>query len=430
MILCQNLQENHMLSKLSPLLKQKLIHDRDLFEQYFYAHPRTGTLKAWTFATGYWIKNEVFHLALAVEAVVLVIINGALALSQSGSPHFKASVVQLKDSAFNCFFGFLGYIFLGLEWQNKAAENSKLRTEKGWLPIHFAVEHNNRPLLEQILAQGRDAVNRQTTYSTFSQTLRTETPLHIAARRNLYELALQLLEAGADVTIRTENWNFSPLDTAVVYGSVEMIHLFAGRGVDLNTLNYQGMAPLHYASTTLYQMVGGGSHHFKRDNMSEGIEALVSRGANVELPTSMGLTPLMLAAYDDQPDAVRALLAAGARPNTTTNNRGQTALHLAAESCQIKSMNALGQARGVNVNARDGSGQTVLHYAAMKVLSEVVLAIANLPNVDFTVRDGSGRTPYQIAKYRFDTMGDNREILELFAARTPQAAQLPLAVQA
>ena len=57
---------------------------------------------------------------------------------------------------------------------------------------------------------------------------------------------------------------------------------------------------------------------------------MLNAGANVNASTDNGITPLHEAAFAGHPAAVRALLAAVARPNATTN-RGEGPLHVARE---------------------------------------------------------------------------------------------------
>ena len=58
---------------------------------------------------------------------------------------------------------------------------------------------------------------------------------------------------------------------------------------------------------------------------AEAVAAYVDRGVPVDLTNSNGDTLLLLAAYHEHPDLVRALLQRGADPNPV-NGRGQTAL--------------------------------------------------------------------------------------------------------
>jgi ankyrin repeat protein len=395
-----------MQSKLQPLVNQRLKDVENHLEQHFYQYPGTGILKTWTLTTVYWAQHQTFNLALTVEAIALVIINAGKALCKAEDSHFKESLSQLKKSAVKSFSVFIFYIPLLVIWLKKAKEHEELRNKNGWLPIHFAAAHDNAALLQRILDQSHEDLNKTTFYKAWDDKIQQESPLHIAARCNHLQIAQMLLKAGATAWLSTPAWNFTPIDAAVAHENVAMIHLFA-QHVKINALNTVGMAPLHYASTTLYPTVGGNTH-FPRTKFREVIEELVKRRADVELPTTDGSTPLMLAAYDDQPEAIDALLQAGAKPNIVDGS-GRTALHRAAESCKINAM-----------NARDSNGQTILHYAAQKVALDVVQDITNLPNIDFTVTDAAGRTPYQIVKERFNRSQDNGEILAIFTSRMPQ----------
>jgi ankyrin repeat protein len=62
-----------------------------------------------------------------------------------------------------------------------------------------------------------------------------------------------------------------------------------------------------------------------REGRTEELLGVITRGVPVNLTSGSGDTLLILAAYHDHPETVRALLERGADPNRV-NDRGQTAL--------------------------------------------------------------------------------------------------------
>lgn len=60
------------------------------------------------------------------------------------------------------------------------------------------------------------------------------TPLHIAAKKNQTNIALALLEYGAETNVLTKQ-GVSPLHLAAQEGHAEMASLLLGRGAHINT---------------------------------------------------------------------------------------------------------------------------------------------------------------------------------------------------
>ena len=72
-------------------------------------------------------------------------------------------------------------------------------------------------------------------------------------------------------------------------------------------------------------------HHAARKGNTKMIGLLLEKGANINLPRHMDLTPLMDAAQFNKPEAIRVLLDSGA-DETLKNDNGQTAEQLAEEA--------------------------------------------------------------------------------------------------
>jgi ankyrin repeat protein len=114
----------------------------------------------------------------------------------------------------------------------------------------------------------------------------------------------------------------------------------------------------------------------KAGDNPEAIELLLERGALVNLPNVLGITPLLAAAGmghsdnasrgkfntdEDGLKAIQILLEAGADINAR-NNEGQTALHAAAQKGWNKIISFLVE-KGVPLDAVDLAGRTALDFA-------------------------------------------------------------------
>ena len=257
---------------------------------------------------------------------------------------------------------------------------AQYRIAAGLTPLQFAVRSGCMGCVDDILATGVD-INEPTPEGV--------TPLMIAIDNSHYDVALHLLDEGANPHI-WDWWGRTPLYTAIdmhngghsTAGTNGMVH---GRAAS----RARGVAALDVAERLLEMGVdpnpqlnfhrpgrGGGSGRFVDDLMNtgatpmlraaihwdiEGMALLRQYGGDVNLPNLMGVTPFMAAAQqgqsspdprlwftaEDQQRAIKALawlLEAGAdqharirdvtsltariaRPSQLTERGGQTAIY-------------------------------------------------------------------------------------------------------
>jgi ankyrin repeat protein len=124
---------------------------------------------------------------------------------------------------------------------------------------------------------------------------------------------------------------------------------------EVNAPQVDGMSALHWAA-----------YH---DDF-ETSKLLVAAGANVKATNRYEVTPLSLACQNGNTALVELLLKAGADPNTALRG-GETVLMTAARTGHMGPVKAL-LARGAQVSAREQRGQTALMWAAAEGHSEVV----------------------------------------------------------
>lgn len=160
----------------------------------------------------------------------------------------------------------------------------------------------------------------------------------------------QTLLSGLLVTVLVTS---APLNTsladAAMQGNRAVVRSLLKQRVDVNAAQGDGMTALHWAAF--------------RDDL-EMLELLLAAGANVQSVTRVGaITPLLIACTNGSPAALKALLKAGADPNSVNAN-GTTALMTAASSGDPGAVKVLLD-QGANVNAKEGAhGQTALMFAA------------------------------------------------------------------
>jgi ankyrin repeat protein len=168
-------------------------------------------------------------------------------------------------------------------------------------------------------------------------------PLRFAVSHNHREIAVALLNAGADVNARDPHGNM--LQAA---DNVEMVDLLIENGADVNAMGYESG------------------------------------------------NAVILASYKAQAEKLERLIAHGADVNQPAGNDGRTALHVAA-GWGYKGDNSLAVIRvllknGADINARDKNDQTPLHWAVQHANRDAIeLLVQN--RAERSTRDSEGKTP-------------------------------------
>jgi len=186
----------------------------------------------------------------------------------------------------------------------------------------------------------------------------------------------QILIGGILLTaLFTANQGDGRLADAAMRGDRDRVRDLLRQKADVNAAQGDGMTALHWAAYW--------------DDL-ETIKLLLAAGANARAATRVGaITPLFLACANGSPVALDALLGAGADPNSANAN-GTTALMVAASSGNPGAVKMLLD-RGANVNAKESArGQTALMFAAAlnrAAVIKLLLARGADPNVATPQRD-------------------------------------------
>ena len=163
-------------------------------------------------------------------------------------------------------------------------------------------------------------------------------------------------------------------------------------GIDTTTVNSDGLAPLHLASSG--------------NNLTGLVLDLISAGADIHVQDNHGNTPLHLATSLGRVTTVTTLIgvSGGDKLVDARNSQGQTPLHLAAANGQTYIIDFLLRARS-DLNAQDNSGNTPLHLAILNKSEQAKAALIQA-RADLSVSNNAGRTPPQLSGYvRLTTIG-------------------------
>jgi uncharacterized protein len=201
-----------------------------------------------------------------------------------------------------------------------------------------------------------------------------------AASRNDLEMADLLLHAGANAKAANE-FGATALYAAAEHSDPAMAVKLMAAGADANKPLMSGETPLMVAAKrgnleTVRALLSGGANPNAQeasagqtalmwalsDHQTAVVEELVKRGADVELASKSGFTPLMFAAQQGDADSGRILIRAGAKPNEAQPKSGLTPLLIASAMGNAKAVDLLLD-NGANPNAVDTNGYAPLHKA-------------------------------------------------------------------
>jgi len=311
---------------------------------------------------------------------------------------------------------------------------------RGQTALMWAAAEAQPAMVKLLLAHGA-RVNEQSNINQFERQVTAEprmqarpsggfTPLLYAARRGCTECARLLLSNGADINL-TDPEGVSPLLLATLNFSFDTASLLIAQRADVDKWDTWGRTAL-YAAVDMNTLPTGGRADRPSADRTTGIELiaqLLKAGANpnpqlklfppyrslrddrgADNMLSIGTTPLLRAAKAGDIQAIKLLLASGARADLPTAT-GITPLMAAAGNgstnldtrgrykteAQADEAVRLLLAAGANINARDRAGQTALHGAASWGYNTLVRTlVAN--QADLIAKDAQGRTPADVAK--------------------------------
>ena len=163
-----------------------------------------------------------------------------------------------------------------------------------------------------------------------------ETALMLAIKTGELPIVEMLIKAGANVNVVERFHNQTPLmyAAAAPRNAGAMVKLLLSKDANVKPRALYSDWPSQITSEprAQYRPVGGLTAllYAARDGCYDCVEAMIGAGADVNMPTPEGVTPLMIALDNDHNDVAKLLLDRGANPHVW-DWWGRTALYIVVD---------------------------------------------------------------------------------------------------
>jgi ankyrin repeat protein len=262
-----------------------------------------------------------------------------------------------------------GPVFLAIDATD---EDLNRRDAHGHSAVSYAAMHNHHFRVWDVLVEHGADLSK-----TYTKDLHT--PLHLAARDNMAEVALAILRHGADINARDVHGN-TPMMLALLQNKDGlMVQYLLRNGADATTRNDLGASVFHAAS-------------FGGQNASV-FEQLVDAGAETAEPTDSALpTPAMMFAQYGQDPGVWAIFAEQGMSMQPNDEQGSPLVMSAlTHKKDIEFIRAMLDA-GCDVNAVYTPFNTTALMMACKDGSAELVELLLDHGADATIVDVAGNT--------------------------------------
>jgi ankyrin repeat protein len=302
----------------------------------------------------------------------------------------------------------------------------------GQTALMWASARRHPKMIELLIAHGA-AVDARSAVRDYQRHIQAEgrpksldtggfTPLLYAARENCRACVDTLLAHGADIDLPDPD-GVSPLHVAIMNANWDLAKQLIEAGADVNQWDIYGEAPL-FTAVGGRSRTDGGRASIDPPNETSGLDIvkmLLERGANPNMQlffrpanvrgatNTRGSTPLIRAANGNDMEVVKLLLEHGADATVYMADR-QTPIHAvlagrANEKDALEMIRVLHEA-GTDVNVvalvvhmEEVRGGSALHYAVRKRFKDVIRLLASY-GIDMNLKDQDGLTALDYTQSR------------------------------
>ena len=278
------------------------------------------------------------------------------------------------DGTLLCHAALHGWANIVGELLSRPAVDVNLAGQESATPLFLAAWKGHAKVVEMLLGARYINVNLATTAGA--------TPLYIAAEKGHTEVVKLLLAAsGINVNLQRRD-KVTPLYVAADMGYLEVVKLLlAAPGINVNPVAPDGATPLMMATQ-------------KGDEQMVDL-LLAAPGINIDIQAPDGVTVLYIAAQNNFPGIVEQLIRWGADANLASSE-GTTPLYLAAHYGYLEVARILLQAPGIRVNPVADKRFTPLGAAVQQGHKDIVRLLLR-HGADPNMKIIAGITPFHIA---------------------------------
>ena len=294
-------------------------------------------------------------------------------IDNPSGPHLVHDRAQKPGTSPLYYAALCGFLNMVEYLAKSYPDDVNTRGRDGRTPLHASLRNGHSDVALALLEKGADANARDNG---------GETPLHIASRRGDTEAIRSLFRHKAKLNARNKD-DESPLSLASSHGRLEAVVLLLDRLPDLVN------KPVALKRTGLHVAAIHGHGHIA--------QLLLDKGAGINAKDENLRTPLHLAADQGKADIVRLLLRSRARVEVDAQDQSKsTPLHLASAGGQLEVVRLLVEVGRAIVNHPDADGWTALHMAAYNGYIQVVHLLTQRA-ADLNRRSHNGKTPLDLA---------------------------------
>ena len=285
--------------------------------------------------------------------------------------------------------------------------------------LHSAAEAGDVAEIKSLLAIG---------FSIDRRDDEGRTPFMVAAKNGKLQAATYLLKQGADPTLQSnKGWNV--LHYASRGGNREVCELMLSHVPSIDSITKEGHTPLMIAAA---------------NDELQAVKCLLKQGADPSLQDDRGWNVLHFASRGGNPEVIELMLSHVPCIDSRTKE-GYTPLMIAAFTDKLQAVKYLLK-QGTDPSLQDNRGWNVLHVASQGGNLEVIeLMLSHVPSIDSRTKEGF--TPLMIAAFtdklqavkyllkqdadpslqdnrgwnvlHFASQGGNLEVIELMLSHVP-----------
>jgi uncharacterized protein len=190
-----------------------------------------------------------------------------------------------------------------------AGADANVQNRYGLTPLIQSAITGNGEIISLLLDAGADANSR---------TLQGDTALMNAAKAGSLQGVQALIAAGADVEAR-DGYSFqTPIMWAAAFNKADIVRILAENGADINALSAELIFSGIQQGGVQGDFPNGGLtslHHAARENGIETVSVLLALGADPNILDPQGISPLRVAATNQNLDLAKILIEGGADLN-------------------------------------------------------------------------------------------------------------------